>query len=352
MNDKQTHWVGMDVSKKTFDAGLVFDGQHYPGTLLREVPAESFDRTPEGVDCFLAWLDQHMAAREQSEEVRVVMEATGSYSVELAAWILERRASLRPAIVNPHRTASFLKSLGLRNKTDRVEARALAFYGAERNPAPYEPSTPARADLRALSRYRDTLVNERVAAKNREDDISLNKMVRAIAARRLRQLDRDIKAVETRMKALVQKVPELEQDIRLLVTIPGVAFVTACVMLAEMGDMRRFERARQVSAFAGVSPRFHQSGTSVNARPRMCKSGNPRIRQALYLSAMVAARVPGELRNTHARLVDAGKSKMAALGALMRKLLILMRAILIANKPYDKHYNSGNNGGKIAACGG
>lgn len=76
--------------------------------------------------------------------VRVVMESTGKYSMELSAWLVGKRASLATAIANAAMTANFIKSLGIRNKTDRMEARALAYYGVERRPAPYEPPTVLR----------------------------------------------------------------------------------------------------------------------------------------------------------------------------------------------------------------
>jgi transposase len=240
--------------------------------------------------------------------------------------------------VNPNRTSSFIKSLGVRNKTDRLEARALGFYGMERHPAPYERLSPEQAELRALSRFRDILMRQDVTAQNREDTSSECKTIRRLAQRQDRQRTRDIKAVEERMKEVINGTPELKRAYELFVSIPGVGFVTACVVLAELGDLRRFERARQLSAFAGLSPRNYRSGTSVRAQARMCKSGNKRVRQALYLAAMVAMRQSGHLQDTYKALLKYDKRPMQALGAIMRKLLVLMRAILISGKPYDPHH--------------
>ena len=128
----RTHWVGADVAKSTFDAALVRCDQHYPDTPLRAIPARTFERSSKGVQAFLSWLD---AQGVDDTNVRVVMEATGNYSTELAVWMLSQRQTLRPAIANPRHTSAFIKSMGLRNKTDRLEARALGFYGVERHPA-------------------------------------------------------------------------------------------------------------------------------------------------------------------------------------------------------------------------
>lgn len=327
-----THWVGTDVAKSTFDAALLRCDQHYPDTPLRAIPARTFERSSQGVQVFLSWLD---AQGVDDENVRVVMEATGNYSTELAVWMLSQRQTLRPAIANPRHTSAFIKSMGLRNKTDRLEARALGFYGVERRPLAYEAPSPEQAELRSLSRYRDSLVRQRTALKNQTKETCQSTFVQKIQAKRLRLLTRDIERVEEQMKALVGQHEDLKRDIELLITIYGVAFINATTVLAELGDLRRFTLARQLSAFAGMSPQHRQSGTSIHARSRLCKQGNSRVRQCLYLSALAAIRGNNQLRETYQRLLAQGKPRMVALGAIMRKLLTLMRAILISGKPYQ-----------------
>lgn len=326
------HWVGVDVSKATFDAGLVRDAQRYPHTPLGAVPARQFARTAAGARALVEWLDGLV---ESAADVRVCMEATGAYSTELAQWLLAERPSLAPAIINPAHSAAFIKSLGLRNKTDKIDARALGFYGMERRPAPYEPPTRAMAELRALSRYRTRLVQAKVAESNRAGEPVVSRKVAALQRRRIRQLDRDIGNMDKQINALIQKTPELERDFEALTAIYGVGAVTAVIVLSEMGDLRRFGRARQLTAFAGISPRIRESGTSVMGKAHLCKQGNGRVRQALYLAAMTTIRGNNDLQRTYQRLLDNGKTHMAALGAVMRKLLCLMRAILVSGKPYQ-----------------
>jgi len=330
-----THWVGVDVSKDTFDAGLVRHGQKWPAVALAAIPVRSFSRTREGVSEFVQWLDNLLADDGYPSGVRVVMEATGRYSSELAVWMLEQHPALAPAIAPPRQTAAFITSLGLRNKTDKLEARALGFYGMERQPPGYQPMTPLEAQLRELARYRDTLVRERTAASNRAGETPLCPAVRSMQHKRLRLLDRDIERIEEQMHQHVHQAPELDRDIQLLSTIYGVGFITAVTIRTELGDLRRFDRARQLTAYAGLNPSLRQSGSSIHGRAHMNKKGNPRVRQCLYLAAMVAIRGTNDLQRTYRQLREQGKSAMAALGAIMRKLLVLMRAILISGKPYD-----------------
>lgn len=342
--DKQDPcWAGADVSKETFDVALARPSQHFPATPLRDLPAAKFERSKEGVKACMAWLDEQLGAKPDS--VRLVMEATGRYSEELAKWLAARRPSVAPAIANPAHTAAFLRSLGVRNKTDRMDARALAFYGVERNPAPYTPLPQAWAELREMNRYRDDLVNAQVAQKNQAEEGTSSATVRKMQTRRLRELEKDIKQIETKMRGFVQATPDLKSDVSRLESIYGVGFLTAVVVLTEIGDLRRFLRARQLTAFAGLNPRERKSGTSVDSKPHMSKQGNPRVRQALYMAAIVAIRKSNPLTEMYQRLVAKGKSKMSALGAVMRKLLIVMRAILISGQPFDADFKTAEMSG-------
>jgi len=98
---------------------------------------------------------------------------------------------------------------------------------------------------------------------------------------------------------------------------------TAATVLGELGDLTRFRKSRTLSAFAGTSPRRFESAASVKGRTRMCKQGGPRARQALFLASMAAIRKgDNTLARTYQHLVARGKPKMAAIGAVMRKMLV------------------------------
>lgn len=326
------YWAGVDVSKEVFDVAVA--APDWKGTLA-DLPARVFSRTPEGVDECIAWLDTLTEGAPEGAAVRCVMEATGRYSVELAAWMMEGRPGLAPAIEPPRQTAAFITSMGLRNVTDKLAARCLAVYGLERRPKPYEPPSPEELELREVCRYRDSLVCERTAVKNQAGETTTSAFVERNRQKRLRLLDADIERTETEMRHLVNQGALLNRDVALLGGIYGVGFLTAVVIRTELGDLRRFDKARQLSAFAGLSPSIHQSGTSVCKKTRMCKRGNPRVRQALYLSSMVAIQGHNDLQRTYAQLLNNGKTPMAALGAVMRKLLTVMRAVLISERPYQ-----------------
>ena len=335
-------WCGTDVGKETFDAALKMPGEEGHPYTMKDIPVKTFERSPKGVQELLVWLDTllkpYALETGMHPHVRVVMESTGKYSTELAIWMIVARPSLSPAIINPERAKAFTRSLGLRNKTDPTDARALALYGYERRPVAYEPLSKEMAELRSLSRHRQTVIEMRVAEQNRLDEMHDSALVRHMIQRHVNQMLRDEKRIEDAMRKILEKIPEVKRDAEILESIYGIGFITAVVVLAELGDLRRFETGRQLSAFAGLSPCRNESGKNIYKKTKMSKKGNSRVRKALYMPAMCVIRGDNDLADSYRRLVAEGKSKKAALGVVMRKMLILMRAVLISGEPYQKHY--------------
>jgi transposase len=317
---------GFDISKATFDVARWGD-EAFPSMAL-----SCFPRTREGARAWLATLSS-----EELDHTGVVMESTGGYSEELAAWLLEARPGLHVAIVNPFLVKSFGRSLALRNKTDRMDARLLARYGQDRQPEPWRPLPAIQAELRALARTRAHLVRLRVSLGNRLGEHSgPSPTARKAQQSVLKALDTQIHTLERGLLKLAKQDESLGRDLALAQSVPGIGPITASVVLAEAGDLRRFGRRGNLAAFLGVSPRVFQSGSSVRGRTHMCRMGGGHARSVLYMAAVAASRNKGSLGTFYRRLVEAGKPKRSALGALMRKLLLTMRAVLIQGTPYEE----------------
>jgi transposase len=324
-------WSGIDVGKDFFDASWVT-----PETRLEDfqnIPQARFERNPRGVQKYLRWLKK----RGATDSVRAVMEATGRYSLELLIWLVAKQPSLAPAIVNPKQANHFHKSLGLRNKTDQVDSRALGLMGKDRRPRPYEPPSAEYQKLRELMRQRRDLIRIRVGERQRFGELPKDhREVRRLVQSHLRHLDKLLQRIERDLNRLLKSSPQLAQDFALLQTIPGVGRVIALTVLGELGDLRRFNRSRQVSAMAGVSPSNHQSGNSKN-RSRLDKNGHAEARSVLYMGALTATRKSADnhLARIYRHLINQqGKCKKQALVAVARKTLVIMRALLITQTPY------------------
>ena len=328
-------WSGIDVAKASFEASWVEPGSRVEE--LAQIAHRSFQRCPEGVQAYLRWLDRQ--AGERPLRVRVVMEATGRYSLELIAWLLGERPSLEPALVNPKQAHHFQKSLGLRNKTDAVDARSLGLMGQQRRPAAYQALEPAYQALRDLIRQRRALVEILVSENNRLSEAPDSKAVRAVLESHVRSLKKLIERLEKALRKTVESSDSLNRDVELLITLPGVGWIVAVTVLGELGDLRRYRRSRQVAAAAGLAPCNHQSGET-NRPARIDRNGSGEVRAVLYLAALTACRSNHHrLARVYHHLIDDNHlCKREALVALMRKTLVIGRALLIHNRPYDDNF--------------
>lgn len=340
VNEKAKDWVGVDVSKKEFTAALAQEGQKWPATHLRDLPVKTFARTHEGLASFMEWLEGLTILVPRETIFGVAMESTGKYSEELATWMNEAWPRLRPSIINPEQTHAFIKSMNVRGRTDAIEARALAIYGLEREPVVFEPLSASQRALRELVRHRAHLLDLKLAVTNRQSEGSDNKQVCQSQARLRRDLDKEIAKAEKKMHSVIDKDVQMTTDSNILVSIYGVAFLTAAVVLAELGNLRRFARARQLSAFVGLGLAHKQSGSSIDTPAHFTKRGSGLVRKALYMAALTARQDKGDMQRKYEALIARGKPKMVAIGAIMRSLLVLMRRLLISGENYDPQWKA------------
>ena len=224
---------------------------------------------------------------------------------------------------------------GTPNKTDRADAKLIAEYAARERPAAWHPPRPEVRELRALSRRRDDLRRLAAIEKTRLATPGLTAAERKSLTRAVAFLTKQADRLQAQADALVAADAHLRARRELLRTIPGVGPVAAHAILAELPDPGRFATARQAAAYAGLAPREYRSGTSVKKRTRLSKAGNARLRKALYLPALTAARFNPAVGAFYERLVAARKPKMAALGACMRKLLMIAYGVLKSGTPFD-----------------
>jgi len=315
-------WVGIDVSQHTLDACLLPG----PGAKPRH---STFANDGAGHAALLAWADR----QAPDAAVGFCLESTGAYGEALALAL--SAAGRHVSVVNPARVKYAGLMCGCGNKTDRADAKLIAEYAARERPPAWQPPRPEVRELQALTRRRDDLRALAAREKTRLAGPGLTdaerKSVRRTAAFLAREADRLARQADERIAAS----EALRADRELLESIPGVGAATAQAILAEMPEPARFATAQQAAAYAGLAPREYASGTSVKRRTRLSKAGNARLRKALYLPALTAIRFNPLLKRFFERLVGAGKSKMAAVGACMRKLLMIAYGVLKSRAPFD-----------------
>jgi transposase len=318
--------IGIDVSKATFDACLLT-----PDGKARE---KAFPNTPDGFAALLAWADGHGAGAS----AHVGMEATGGYEDALACHL--HAAGRVVSVVNPTRVKYAGVMRGRRNKTDKADARLVAAYTRDEGPPAWSPPAPEVRELQALVRRRDDLRQLAAREKARLGAPLLTPAARRSVARVIKLLGKEADAMQAAADALIAAPAALAADAGLLASIPGVGSQTASTVLAELPSLDRVPTAQAAAAYCGLSPREFKSGSSVRGRTRLSKSGNARLRKALYLPTLTAIRFNPVLQGFFDRLVAAGKPKMQAVGACMRKLVMICYGVLKNRKPFDPDWAS------------
>jgi len=310
--------LGIDIAKATFHAALLHN---------HKLHQRQFANTDSGFAQLQAWLGKHRAKR-----LHACMEATASYGDELA--LLLYHAGHTVSVVNPARIHGFAQSQLQRNKTDQLDAALIARFCQQQQPEAWTPPPLEIQQLRALVRRLEAVQEMRQQEANRLEQAAQQLLIRESLLKIIATLDAEIARLRQLLNDHIDQHPHLRRDRELLLSIPGIGETTAAWLLSEV-QVAAYGSARQVAAHAGLTPRHRQSGTSVHGPTPLSKTGNRRLRRALYLPAVVAKRYNPIIRAFCQRLQERGKRPMEIIGAAMRKLLHIVYGVLKSGKAFD-----------------
>ena len=311
-------FLGIDVGKSDFQATLLVEERTW---------SKSFPNAKTGLAQLASWLKNHKV-----ERVHACLESTGGFEEPLALVLHERGHIV--SVVNPARIKAFAQSELLRTKTDAVDAALIARFCRAHRPEVWTPPAPEIRALQALVRRHASLQDMLFTENNRLGAARVDSAVERSLREHIAYLETELQRVVDEINSLINRHSPLRDQRDLIATIPGIANLTAARILGEMPNISEYRSAGTVAAFAGLSPREHQSGT-LRGRTRLAKTGNSRLRRMLYFPAMSAARCNPTLKALYDRLITAGKPKAVALAAVMRKLLILAYGVLKSRRPFD-----------------
>jgi len=261
----------------------------------------------------------------------IVMEATAKYH-RLAHRSLSQ-SGLAVAVVNPLRSRLFAEVIGTRAKTDRVDAKMLAFLGDALGPQARPPAPEALEALQELVHARNAATAERTALANRLA-ASQTAFLRKEIRQRLKSLDGHIERLAAEIAERIATDPALARRYEILVSIPGVGAGVAANLLTDLAELGSLDR-RAIACLAGVAPFADDSGET--AGQRHIKGGRANPRRALYWAALSATRHNSALSAFYKRLVESGKKPKVALTAVMRKLVVLANTLLKENRLWLDH---------------
>lgn len=308
--------IGIDVAKKTFVAAI----RNNDITKVK-----SFSNNDKGFIQFLAW-----SRKFPAELYHFCMEATGKYGDKLALFLHKNNCII--SMINPAKIKYFMKSQLSRNKTDPVDAKLILQYCELFNPGAWQPEPLEIQELQALVKRLDTLINMELQEQNRLENV--DKIIEESITTNIKHLKDEIKNIEKKIKNHIDKYPHFKEKSELLNSIPGVGDKTINKILAFLGNVEKFDKAKQVAAFVGLTPQQSQSGTSLNYS-HLSKTGNADLRKMLFMPALVAIQHNPVMKAFYEKLIGKGKPKKVAICAVMRKLVHVIYGVLKSNKPFD-----------------
>jgi transposase len=311
--------IGVDVSKKKFDVALI--------TAQGKYRCKVFDNDGGGFNAFLDWIKVHVP----EGSARACIEATGTYHEALANFLFDNQVVV--FVVNPLRVKRFAESEGLRSKTDKGDAKALARFLAKSDLEAWEAPSKSVRELQALVVRLESLQTMRQAELNRLD-IAHSSVVSSIEAV-VAALDKEIEGVRSLIRKTIDDDPDLKQRNELLDTIPGLGDATIPPLLAYIGRPERFKSVKALIAYAGLSPAIRQSGSSLDKGKGLHPVGHRDLRKALFYPAMAAGRFNPIVAAFWQRLKAQNKPGKVIVVACMHKLLAIAYGVLKSRRPFD-----------------
>jgi transposase len=316
-------FCGIDVSAETLAVAVIEPDQP---SVQRE-----FANSPSGHKALLTWLGKHKTP------VRVSLEATGIYSMDLAL-ALDAAERIELAVLNPKRVHDFARSMQ-RSKTDAADAQVLAEFSLR---MPFQawrrPSRSALA-LRAISRHIEALGLEHTRVFNRlhaaRGSMATPRCVIEDLKRSLATLERRMRKLRREARTQIDSEDRLREQFLLLTSVPGIAEISALQILGELVLLAPEMKVRQWVARSGLDPVHQDSGTSVHKPAHISRAGSRHLRRALYMPALAAVRYDPHLKAFYEALLARHKSKLQALMAVARKLLHAIYGIFKSRTPYD-----------------
>lgn len=314
MTDVGLRCVGVDVSKATLDVQV------------RPTDAQWTVANDEaGIRTLIAQL-------REVAPTQIVLEATGGYELPVVSACAA--AGLPIIVVNPRAVRAFARATGQLAKTDQLDAGILARFAEQLRPVARPLADAEQQELEALLTRRRQLIEMLTAEKNRLQQVFVARgaRVRKSLTAHIAYLTKELGRAETDLGELVRKSPVWRERDDLLQSTPGVGPVLSFTLLASLPELGALDR-KAIAALVGVAPMNRDSGTFRGKR--MVHGGRAPVRTALYMGALVATRRNPVIRAFYQRLLAAGKPKKVALTACMRKLLIILNAMVRQQVPWS-----------------
>jgi transposase len=300
-------YVGIDVSKAHLDVALHPSGEGF-----------RFANDEAGIGEIVSRLAPLAPAR-------IVLEATGGW--ERAVVVALAEAKLPVVVVNPRQVRDYAKSIGKLAKTDGLDAAVLARFGQAADPELRPLPDALQQELSDRVARRGQLLQMRTQEKNRRGTASPE--VREGIEEHIAWLDEKIKESDEDIDQLLKSSPIWKEKSDLLRSVPGVGPALSFTLLSDLPEIGTLSR-KEIAALVGIAP-FNRDSGALRGR-RAIWGGRARVRAALFMSAFVARRCNPAVQSFYESLMARGKPYKVAMVACMRKLLLILNAMMKANE--------------------
>jgi transposase len=295
--------IGIDVGKAKLDVGLTTEKKVRDWTNDEAGRAELSD-----------WVMAQGASL-------VVVEASGGYEAALVSELVGRGQEV--ALVNPTRVRAFARAEGILAKTDKIDARVIARFGATMKPQAGARREAEQVALNEQITRRRQLVLMLTAEKNRLHTASA--VMQAHIASHIAWLQAEIEVLEAQISQAIKANPTWAETAKRVDSVPGIGFITAATLVADLPELGQLNR-QKIAALVGVAPFNHDSGK--HRGKRRIFGGRASVRSVLYMATLSAIRHNPVIKAFYQRLLDNGKLKKVALTACMRKLLVIINTMI------------------------
>ena len=331
--------VGIDVSKSELE--VIFKTL-YEGQQTKIKGSRKFPNTPGGRRELGKWIEKRR--KNQSIPLIIVLEATGVYH-EASAHFFHQKG-YQVSVVLPNQSTSYLKSLGNKSKTDKIDAKGLAQMGVERQLRLWTPPSKELQDIKSLNRHKNSLQKTKTQMCNRlhaqRHCAQPNDLVLRQLQDQIKVLDEQIEACSKAIEQSLEQNSEFGQRVKKIAdSIPGIGPASVAGIAAETNGFELFHSMSQLTSFAGYDVVENQSGKH-HGKTRISKKGNTHIRKTLHFPALNVVRYEVKtFSNLYHRVFDRTKIKMKGYVAVQRKLLCLIYTLWKKNQAFNPNYRTG-----------
>lgn len=334
MNEFKT-FIGIDVSKKTFDAALLRSTDQV--TTIHQ----SFDQNMQGYKAFIQWLKSNDVTI--GGDVLFCLEHTGIYISGIVNFLVSISASIWVEMA-----LKIKKRIGLqRGSDDKLAAINIAVYAYRFKDEArlWTPIDSTVQQLKNLVAQRDRIVlsiTQLTVPLNELDNCGDKRQageLRKLQSKALKGLKDSLIAIEKTIDACIEKDENIRRKVNLASSVKGVGKQTAVALFVYTRGFSVFENAKQLACYCGVVPFNKQSGTSVRYKPGVSPFANKKLKKLLHLCALAALRFDAGLKSYYERKIVEGKNKMSIINAIRNKLVLRIFAVIRDNRNYVDNYD-------------